>query len=195
MIFLGIAILVLVLAVGVVLTQSRGTQSSAIPVMPTISGNSVSSGSTSIARPTSLVIQSTDTSASPVKTPSNSPELISNNIEWSVPSGAISQSDERQIKTAVSNTNLQSLTTEGTHVNITSAHISGNWGVLYGERKANDPGKDATGTVTLLLEKNGSNWRVITEDDSDFCSVLNQLPESVMGEDGTAFYPDCTKSP
>jgi hypothetical protein len=193
MILLGIAFLTLVLAVGVVLTQRRGTQSSAIPV--TISGNSVSSGSTSVARPTSLVIQSTETSAPRVKTPLNSPELISNSIEWSVPSGVISQSDERQIKTAVSNTNLQSRTTEGTHVNITSAHISGNWGVLYGERKANDPGKDATGTVTFLLEKNGSNWRVITEDDSDFCLVLNQLPDSVMSDDDIAFYPDCAKSP
>src|SRR5262249_13960328 len=105
MIFLGIAFLVVALVVGVVLTQSRGTQSSAIPVTPSISGNSVSSGSTSIARPTSLVIQSTETSAPPVKTPANSPELISNSIEWSVPSGVISQSDERQIKTAVSNTN------------------------------------------------------------------------------------------
>jgi hypothetical protein len=134
-------------------------------------------------------------SAVPSPEHADSATPIGMRITWDVPAGSVPQTEESLLKHALNQLSTQMTAVPSSYVSITSAKVEGDWGILYGERKAIDTQATQTAQATdlsvFLAHKTQADWRIIMTKDADFCQVLQQLPDTVLSQDGKDYFLGC----
>lgn len=136
----------------------------------------------------------TSVTPSPTNSPSTVSVQLSEKITWSVPNKSIPPTEETAIKNAFSKLNFKTTFSDESYAEIVTAKVSAEWGAFFGGERFKTPRNyNPTGIYVFLGHKIQSNWKLITTDDSEFCSTLNQIPENVMSQTQKAYYIDCRK--
>ena len=125
--------------------------------------------------------------ASPIPTPT--PKIIPPQVIWDLQSGSLPPNEEKNIKDAVAS-KISSFTFSSTNEDmlITSANVSGIYGVLSAEEKSRNLAPNPTATNIFLLVKSKSVWNVISQQDTNFCPVLNSLPDNIISKSSKDFW-------
>lgn len=112
-------------------------------------------------------------------------------VYWDVPSGLISQSVEKEIKSAFVSfdpklTNGQRFAVVGIQISTMSANFGSASMQVRDVKNKVVP----TDGFEYLLSKKNSTWHVTTGGDKNFCNVLRSMPEDML-EGRRDYYRDC----
>jgi len=113
-------------------------------------------------------------------------------ISWSVTPGTLPPAEESDLKSALGTQDLGQVVGSGRDLDITTGYVAGDWGVFYGQMRANDTHEViASDEITLLAHKSATGWQIVSPESPDFCATLHQIPDTVMSQEGKDYFLGC----